>query len=497
MRVVNLEVVVTDGKIRVQGLTSDDFRLSVDGREVPIEYFTEVVGGTASGTPTSGATTVPALAPGVPVTTRYLVFIDDSFSVRSRRNRVLRSLNDQLAYLGPEDQMAVVAFDGREIELLSSWTSSQRELERVFRNAQDRNAYGLKRRLGSDFFYGSPTASLTGLGVSATGPAPRGSYAFFETEKVIDAATSTLRGFARPPGRKVMLFLAGDWPSTSGRYGGTLATSLSGIDRSLLRPLVDTANRLGYTLYPIDVQGIRSRGGGAEHATLQSARIARARDDRRDWLESSTLLHLAHETGGRAFLDRANITALQRTFEDTRSYYWIGFTPNWKEDDRRHRVDVDVLRKGLDVRSRGSFSDLSIETEVSMLVESAQIFELPVAGESSGMTVSFGEPSKGGFRKVIVPMRLEVPFEEITMLPTAEGHAARLVVRVAVTDDLGNRADMPVIPVLLQQEAPPEPDELVPIEIGLKLRRRPHKLLISVHDQASGNLVSERATLSF
>ena len=47
VRVINLEVVVTDRKERVMGLTTDDFRLLIDGQEVPIEYFTEVVGGQA------------------------------------------------------------------------------------------------------------------------------------------------------------------------------------------------------------------------------------------------------------------------------------------------------------------------------------------------------------------------------------------------------------------------------------------------------------------
>src|SRR5688572_24921357 len=43
VRVVNVEAVVTDrrGKL-VKGLSAADFRLLVDGKEVPIGYFTEV-----------------------------------------------------------------------------------------------------------------------------------------------------------------------------------------------------------------------------------------------------------------------------------------------------------------------------------------------------------------------------------------------------------------------------------------------------------------------
>ena len=43
VRVVNVEAVVTDrdGK-RVTGLRPEDFRLRVDGKELPVEYFSEV-----------------------------------------------------------------------------------------------------------------------------------------------------------------------------------------------------------------------------------------------------------------------------------------------------------------------------------------------------------------------------------------------------------------------------------------------------------------------
>src|SRR6201999_2766810 len=52
------------------------------------------------------------------------------------------------------------------------------------------------------------------------------------------AAAAALRGFEAPPGRKVMMMLSGAW-------------SLSVAPR-LYGPLVEAANRLGYTVYPVD-----------------------------------------------------------------------------------------------------------------------------------------------------------------------------------------------------------------------------------------------------
>ena len=49
VRVVNLEVVVTDKSgIPLRGLKPEDFTLTIDGNEVPIEYFSEIRGGVAT-----------------------------------------------------------------------------------------------------------------------------------------------------------------------------------------------------------------------------------------------------------------------------------------------------------------------------------------------------------------------------------------------------------------------------------------------------------------
>lgn len=514
VRVINLEVVVTDRKTRVMGLSSDDFQLLVDGKEVPIEYFTEVVGGQAVAT-VDGEGTIPALAPGGAVGTRFLVFIDDSFTVRNQRNRILRKLEEQLQFLSPDDHMAVAAFDGRGIDLLTSWTNSEQDLQKVFRLARERPAHGLQRRVqmpgyfptrGSYFGrYADPFSSVGPYGYGWGGFRGFGSYPsvspgsrlYNETGRVIDAATSVLRAFARPPGRKVMLLLSGGW-SVAGenRFRSSVAYGTGRGNPGLLRPLTDTANRLGYTLYPVDVQGLGRRlVGGAQYGSSREASYAAFQQREREWIEETGLIYLAEETGGRALLDGAASTALQRAVEDTRSYYWLGFTPSWQENDQRHKVEVKVRRKGLKVRSRESFSDLSRQTEVTMLVESSQLFDLPVPGENRELGIEFGEPAKGGFRRVIVPLKLEIPLDQVTLLPTAEGFVAQLELRVAATDDQGKRADIPVVPVELRSGADGEA-AFATFELSLKLRRRPHKLLVSLHEPVSGNLMTKRVALT-
>ncbi|HSS48786.1 MAG TPA: hypothetical protein VLX28_07560, partial [Thermoanaerobaculia bacterium] len=133
VRVVNVEAVVTgrSGQ-RVRGLAAGDFRLLVDGKEVPVEYFTEVADGASvtAETPGKAPSTAPAAAasPAMPVPAgeavgrSYLVYVDDSFSLASRRNAVLDKLERDLSLLRPGDRMAVLAFDGFRIAVLSRWT---------------------------------------------------------------------------------------------------------------------------------------------------------------------------------------------------------------------------------------------------------------------------------------------------------------------------------------------------------------------------------------
>src|SRR5258708_21743736 len=148
VRVVNVEAVVTDRQgNRVPDLKLEDFRLEVDGKPVKVDYFSEVRGGQAI-VRGPGAASVPGLsdlAPGSGVGTSYLVFVDDYFSVGPRRDEVLRSLRDNLARLGPEDRMALVAFDGRHLHLLSSWSSSRRELAAAIEREIGTPTHGLER----------------------------------------------------------------------------------------------------------------------------------------------------------------------------------------------------------------------------------------------------------------------------------------------------------------------------------------------------------------
>jgi VWFA-related protein len=260
---------------RVRGLSAGDFRLLVDGIEVPVERFAEVAEGA--------------------VGRSYLVFVDDSLSIAVQRNLVLWELERDLDRLGSDDRMAIVAFDGERLHSLADWTGDREALAAALAEARKRPA----------------SESLTRSAMW-----------------VADAAAAALRSVSPAPGRKAMLVLSGGWPA-----GPSLQ-------------LVRDANRLGYTLYPVDVPALEKERTPEE-----------------------TLLALAEATGGRAALASNRLAALERAEEDTRSYYLLGISPVWQADDRDHRIELEVRRPGLDVRARHGFPDLSPATLAGMETE--------------------------------------------------------------------------------------------------------------------------------
>ncbi|RMH17991.1 MAG: VWA domain-containing protein [Acidobacteria bacterium] len=496
VRVVNIEVVVTDRDgNRVYGLGPEDFRLRVDDREVPVEYFTEIQGGQAVTAQGSGGGDglLPVYAAGETVGNSYLVFIDDYFAIGAQRNQVLKRLREQLPRLRPEDRMAVVAFDGKNLELLTSWTQSQRALERAFDEAQRRPASGIRRRVERAGGFGG----FGGGGIQAS----RESRS--QLERLTTAVVSTLRSFAQPPGRKVMLLLSGGWPTGTFTENGQPLVGAAQTDLTITRRITETANLVGYTLYPIDLPGLQARLDRAPSSPIGQILSAQFADNPlerlrvvtpdgsgalNDVIRLKVLDTLARETGGRAMLFADRLAALPQVVEDTSSYYWLGFTPDRQHDDVRHRIEVEVLRPGLTARARRGFRDLSRRSEVTMMAQSALLFGDPTA--LSSLSVEVGQVERKGWSKMAVPVRIGIPAEAITLLPQQRGYVAEIELRMAVKDSSGAQSEIPVVPLRLSAEHLPSPGELLYYDADLKLRRKPHDLVVSVHDVASGNVLT-------
>jgi hypothetical protein len=198
---------------------------------------------------------------------------------------------------------------------------------------------------------------------------------------------------------------------------------------------------------------------------------------------------LARETGGQPLLFEDARRAFSRAVEDTRSYYWLGFSPVREWDDESHDVRVATRDGELEVRSRQGFLDSSRSAEVTMSVESAFLFGS--FADSPQLEVELGEWRRAGFRKMELPMKISLPLSDMTFLPEGEGVTAEVELRLAVEDEGLRQADIPVIPIRLEAVGPPPAGQMWEYTVPLRLRRSKHRALVAIYDVASGRIFTK------
>ena len=497
VRVINLEVVVTDrAGDRVPDLGPEDFEIEFDGEPIAVDYFSEIREGRAVARDNQGPPGAPYATAGEPVPTRMLLFIDGAFGMPQAYARMSRAAAEQVDSLGPEEQIAIIFYDGQELTMLSDWTSDGDQLRQALASLEDDDFHGpyrlrdwrsYQRSIGEELRYVAETG-VRGDPATPLADLPEFAVVKKTLERQIDrvsrAIGASLYRFADIEGRKTALLWSGGWPWSSFEFLRTpWNRDLSSARRSetSLGGVVDTANRLGYTLYmadsPIDFYGVR--------ASIQ---------------QHDTLHSLAAGTGGEAFTNSGAVRALDRAREDTRSYYWLGVTVEGEGDGDRRKVKIKSKRRGLKVRARETWLDLPTEELVSQKVEALAFFSATMSGDSATglaetnpLQLEFGEPTLDR-RRARVPLTVGIPLEAITMLPGQDGYSAKLEVRISVIDEEGGLNEMPVVPV---EFSGPEPQAgaIYYFDTQLEMRRKNHEVTVAVYDAISGSLLSGRHQL--
>jgi hypothetical protein len=305
-----------------------------------------------------------------------------------------------------------------------------------------------------------------------------------------------------------MLILSGGWPSSAYDYvlGPTQPLARTGEcgaeGPKIFRPMYEVANLLGYTLYPVDVPGHGRLSVNADESdTVALGRTGPGITDGGRALPTAsfrgsetraTLATLAVETGGKAMLGESRLDAFETVVEDTRSYYWLGFSPTWKGDDENHRIKLKVAKPGLEVRYREGFQDLSRAKEIEFMVESALYFgDLPGV---SPLGVRLGDVPKRG-RRVEIPVEVRIPMDEVTMLPIDGRYVAELELRIGAINEAGERNEVSVVPVVLSGDDPPPAGAYATYELSIKVKREPQDLVFALHDPAGDTILAASTKL--
>ena len=309
-----------------------------------------------------------------------------------------------------------------------------------------------------------------------------------QLQSAVGAASAALRAMETPPGRKAMILLSGGWAWDPAQwvardYRRMISDPRIPRGAELYGPLSDTANLLGYTIYAFDMPSLQA--GGRVDASLRAPRPGASASE--FFLEQEihdSLRFLADETGGRALINGSRIQAVTEVSSDVRSYYWLGFSPDWTRDNERHEIRVEVDYEDLQVRARQGFPDLSPQSQTALAVQSSLLFGK--AGGSDALQVELGQPEEGKKRKLNVPVTISISASELATVERDGKWVSEVDLFIAAMDEGGGRAEVPPIPLVFSSSRRPKAGDKLVYTTTLTVRKKTTELAIAVYDRNGG-----------
>lgn len=331
------------GKV-ASGLKQDSFRLTVDGKPVPIASFEEVKSGTR-----------PALLP------REKDVFTNRIANEDKPQRLTVLLLDYLntPFLNQEEERQEVAkFVDREIKAdepiaILSLTRSGLHMLQTFTTSSGDLSLAVQRSRGELSLYeanglhwvGSPAEDFSGHLIMRD-----------RIQLTLDELEQLGNALAGVPGRKVVVWMSGGFP-----YLPYDRQSLTHVDTEFTdsyQHAFRTLNQSNVSLYTIDAKGLVNtlfeQRFSPEHRNAPRL-PARPRYDIAQQ-EQDTLRAFAAETGGIACMNRNQYeSCIESAQQEAVDYYLLSFniTPEMRAKDW-HKIQVKVEGK-YDVRTRQGF----------------------------------------------------------------------------------------------------------------------------------------------
>jgi VWFA-related protein len=508
VNVVNLLVWVTDKKGNpVGGLRRDDFELFEDGRPVRISNFFAVESGkpAASRIPSELAledtqdTSLPLLAIPEEQRLNLIVYIDNFNIAPANRNRVLRRLRGFLYdTIDREDQIMVVSHD-RSLHIRQPFTNDPDlaldalvELERLSGHSTDRLATRLRVL---------QTIEQLDDGAYALSEArSHADYVSTEMRFTLKRLRSIVNSLSGLEGRKALLYVSDGLPMTPAedlflavdeRFPrvGARAEAM-GFDLSPeFRKLGAQANSAGVTFYTLDA------GGAETHASLSAEDPGTAQGGSRIMVDSLYIANLqeplhmiADATGGLAVTNTNAVErSLDRVGRDFDNYYSLGFPAEHGRTGRYYKLKAKVKRPGLRVRHRDGYRDQTREKLLADGSLAALYFDYQHNLIEAKVVFRPGSTSPDG--NYVVPLAVQVPLANLTLVPDQERHIGRFRVAFAVMNDKGEVSAVqqlaPVTVEIPQQDIEMARSRYYTYETQLLMRRGNSKVAVSIHDELS------------
>ncbi|HKB71267.1 MAG TPA: VWA domain-containing protein [Thermoanaerobaculia bacterium] len=458
--ITNVEVVVTNSKgNRVPGLKKEDFQVFEDGIPQPITNFYAVTGGRtilADGSEISlSSPPAPAAAAEIPAAlkAKYVVYVDNLNIHPLHRTRVFRSVYDFLdKAIGPNAEGMVMTFN-RSLKVRQKFTSEKGLL------------VGALEKVAGEAGGGQTIVSEREDALQKINDMKNQGEAINYAEQVarsmdddlrasLDGLKTAIDGLAGVDGRKILIYVSDGLPQTVGQelfdtiqtkfHASQASTEAFTFDRTAsYLALVREANAQGVTLHAIDASGLQAdENVSAERATMDSRPSTFfLRQNYQQPLQT-----LARETGGIAAINTNDPTReLDEVARDFSDFYSLGYRSTRGAVDRPHQIEVKLTKPGLRARYRSGYMEKTVETRTAEEVTAALTY--PRSENPLKFTIAVGDPKAYSAENYLVPIRMSIPLENVTLVPDGAQYRGRLYVYFVVLDSDGKQSDLQIRPL--------------------------------------------------
>jgi VWFA-related protein len=341
----------------VRDLKESDFTVLEDGkpqhlRSFDVEDVAQFAQGGPAQTEVQGAPQAQASVrlndPGKAASARdrrLIVMMFDLINMEpDQLNRATRSAQDFVnKQMTGADLVAVVSLSN-SMQVNQDFTSDHELLLNALRRLQGVEGEGLE----------------TGTTGTAEGQPDQGQaytvddteYNIFNTDRRLQAIASLAKALQGIDQKKSVLYFCSGMDRDTGNE-----------NQSQLRAAINVAVKANVSIYPVDSRGLEAivPGGSAQSASLRGQAgysgqaILSAYDS--NFQTQETLVTLASDTGGKAFLDSNDFSkAFARVQADTETYYVLGYrSSNPATDGRYRKITVRVNRPGLRLEYRRGY----------------------------------------------------------------------------------------------------------------------------------------------
>jgi VWFA-related protein len=474
--VVNLEVVVTDGRGNpVHGLTRDDFEVYEDGERVRLTNFYAIEGATRVGdeAPEERAAGDAEAESLLPAEQRLslAVVIDNANTEPGSRKRVIEQLRDHLrGVLRPGDRVMLATLEP-QVQVRQGFTEDVAAIDAALvafsGTAAGRGSLQAQRQVIERSIATFDSLNLedggTGLGrTTMTQDSPEDAaqrslemiesfagQAEAGTRRTFASLGSLVDSLAGIPGRRAVLLVSqhlstnpvqgmiDQWYAQYSPLVPGLANPM-GMSRQwdmtqYLRQVADQAAAARVTFYTLHAGGAFGDMPGAEQSALPVSSAAATNS-----YEREPLSHLATTTGGR-MINSVNVGALiARMSADYRDYYSLGYSSPKSQDGRYHRIEVRVPGHEVELRHTEGYRAKTGEQRMRERTLSALLFDV---GENPlGIKVQLMPESRRD-RHWLLPVVVRVPISQLVLVPQGNEHVAQVSIAIAVRDANGGLSD--------------------------------------------------------